>query len=170
MTRHFFQIKFVKESEIALEHRQSGGRPGLDVRTLEPRIGGIISHFNSAWKSSLDSLNGEVLNSFPNFKNGTNILQQALTQFVQYYHRFFYVSERLKPGGREIAQVSGWGGRNLITWSTTIWINPKKYLEFTTLTQLNTNSAPNSVEIFVKLLVPIWKLLIVLKNSANLIF
>jgi hypothetical protein len=107
MTRHFFQIKFVKESEIALEHRQSGGRPGLDVRTLEPRIGGIISHFNSAWKSSLDSLNGEVLNSFPNFKNGTNILQQALTQFVQYYHRFFYVSERLKPGGREIAQISG---------------------------------------------------------------
>ena len=33
----------------------------------------------------------QVLGSFPNFKNGTNILQQALTQFVQYYHSFHKV-------------------------------------------------------------------------------
>ena len=80
----------MKESEIALENRQSGrsGSNGGDLRNQESRIASIIAHFNSSWKSSLDSLNGEVLNSFPNFKNGTNILQQALTQFVQYYHRF----------------------------------------------------------------------------------
>jgi hypothetical protein len=78
----------VKESEISLEHRQSGRSSGVDLRNQESKIASIIAHFNSSWKSSLDSLNGEVLNSFPNFKNGTNILQQALTQFVQYYHRF----------------------------------------------------------------------------------
>ncbi len=39
-------------------------------------------------QGSLDEINREVLGSFPNFKNGTAILQQALTSFVQYYHRF----------------------------------------------------------------------------------
>lgn len=47
--------------------------------------------FNGKWKTALDHLNKEVLGSFPNFKNGTNILQQALTQFVQHYHNFHKV-------------------------------------------------------------------------------
>lgn len=71
------------ESEAALEIHNQGGRSNFDLRAQESRVGKIISQFNSGWKSSLDSINGEVLNSFPNFKNGTNILQQALTQFVQ---------------------------------------------------------------------------------------
>ena len=58
------------------------------LRSLETKAGPIILSFNGKWKTALDNLNKEVLNSFPNFKNGTNILQQALTQFVQYYHRF----------------------------------------------------------------------------------
>ena len=94
MTHIILQIKFVKESEILLEQRQSGrsggGGGSGDLRNQESKIASIICHFNSSWKTSLDSLNGEVLNSFPNFKNGTNILQQALTQFVQYYHRFSF--------------------------------------------------------------------------------
>ena len=32
------------------------------------------------WKKSLDEINKEILNLFPNFKNGTNILQATLTQ------------------------------------------------------------------------------------------
>jgi hypothetical protein len=51
----------------------------------------LLRNFNSGWKKALDSINGEVLSSFPNFKNGTQILQQTLTQFVQYYHRFHKV-------------------------------------------------------------------------------
>ncbi len=39
----------------------------------------------------MDEINKEVLSSFPNFKNGTAILQQSLTCFVQYYHRFHKV-------------------------------------------------------------------------------
>ncbi len=50
-----FQIKFVKDSELNLEHRQAG-RGGFDFRSQESRIASIISSFNSKWKSSLDTL------------------------------------------------------------------------------------------------------------------
>ncbi len=39
----------------------------------------------------MDDINREVLGSFPNFKNGTAIIQQALTSFVQFYHRLHKV-------------------------------------------------------------------------------
>lgn len=42
----------------------------------------------AGWKKSLDDINKEILHLFPNFKNGTNILQLTLTQLVEYYHRF----------------------------------------------------------------------------------
>lgn len=61
---------------------------GDESKFLEPKAKAIVLAFNNKWKSALDQLNQEVLGSFPNFKNGTNILQQALTQFVQYYHTF----------------------------------------------------------------------------------
>ena len=51
----------------------------------------LLRNFNAGWKRGLDAINQEVLSSFPNFKNGTQILQQTLTQFVQYYHRFHKV-------------------------------------------------------------------------------
>ena len=49
---------------------------------------GIITEFNRDWKKSLDSINSEILSSFPNLKLGTSVLQQSLTSLVQYYHRF----------------------------------------------------------------------------------
>ena len=81
---HFGElIKFVKESE------NEGKQRSPDY------IGRIITGFNSRWKNSLDAINKEVLSSFPNFKNGTEILQMALTQFVQYYHRFHKIVSTL---------------------------------------------------------------------------
>ena len=89
---HFGDLtKFVKEVES-----QKGGDIGSTSRSQE-YIGRIIAGFNSRWKNSLDAINKEVLNSFPNFKNGTEILQMALTQFVQYYHRFHKIVSGLNP-------------------------------------------------------------------------
>ena len=76
-------IKFCRDAENLIEKNQES-----QLRNLEQRAASVILAFNGKWKTALDEINKEVLNSFPNFKNGTNILQQALTQFVQYYHNF----------------------------------------------------------------------------------
>ncbi|GIY84621.1 vacuolar protein sorting-associated protein 52 homolog [Caerostris extrusa] len=39
-------------------------------------------------EKAMDEINGDIMTTFTNFKNGTNILQTALTQLIQYYHRF----------------------------------------------------------------------------------
>ena len=73
-------IKFVKDAESQKE---------TESVKSQDYIGRIITGFNSRWKHSLDAINKEVLSSFSNnLKNATEILQAALTQFVQYYHRF----------------------------------------------------------------------------------
>ncbi len=87
MQPHFGDlIRFIVEAENLIERKEEA-----KLRSQEHRVGNILMAFNGRWKSSLDELNKEVLGSFPNFKNGTNILQQALTQFVQYYHRFYKI-------------------------------------------------------------------------------
>jgi hypothetical protein len=47
----------------------------------------LIRTFNTGWKRSLDDIESEVRTTFPNFKNGHNILQGILAHFVRYYHR-----------------------------------------------------------------------------------
>ena len=81
---HFGQlIQWSKEAERKLD---TGDVEGL--RAEERRVSTIITDFNRDWKKSLDSINSEILSSFPNLKLGTNLLQQCLTSLVQYYHRF----------------------------------------------------------------------------------
>ena len=81
---HFGQlIQWSKESERRLD---SGDLEGLKAE--ERRVSIIIGDFNRDWKKSLDSINSEILSSFPNLKLGTSLLQQCLTSLVQYYHRF----------------------------------------------------------------------------------
>ena len=84
---HFGQlIRFVQQAEILIQNNDHQA-----LSRESQRISQLMKTFNTSWKKSLDSINSEVLSSFPNFKNGTNILQETLTQFVQYYHRFFKV-------------------------------------------------------------------------------
>ena len=51
------------------------------------KITQLIRGFNSDWKRAIDSINADVMRSFTNFKSGTQILQAALTQLMQIYHR-----------------------------------------------------------------------------------
>jgi len=76
-------IQWSKEAERKLD---AGDLEAL--RAEEKRVTTIIVDFSRDWKKSLDSINGEILSSFPNLKLGTSLLQQALTTLVQYYHRF----------------------------------------------------------------------------------
>ena len=84
LEQHFgAMIGWLKEAERKLDRGDVEG-----LRQEERRVTQIIQNFSSEWKRSLDSINGEIMTSFPNLKLGTGILQQSLTQLVQYYHRF----------------------------------------------------------------------------------
>ncbi|XP_057289466.1 vacuolar protein sorting-associated protein 52 homolog [Hydractinia symbiolongicarpus] len=76
-------MSFVKETEPMLEKGQANY-----IRVNEGRVEQLIRDFAVNWKVAIENMNQEVMRSFSNFKNGTNILQAALTQLIQYYHRF----------------------------------------------------------------------------------
>ncbi|XP_041739746.1 vacuolar protein sorting-associated protein 52 homolog isoform X1 [Coregonus clupeaformis] len=79
-------IAFVKESEALIEKGQ------LDrLKNDEARITQLVRGFSSTWKQSVEALSQNVMRSFTNFKNGTGIIQGALTQLIQYYHGFHKV-------------------------------------------------------------------------------
>ncbi|TKR81701.1 hypothetical protein L596_015532 [Steinernema carpocapsae] len=78
-------IAFVNECEPLVEQSHTQ----LLIRYANSgHITDIVKAFSADWKKSIDAINREILTSFTNFKNGTNILQTAFTQLVQYYHRF----------------------------------------------------------------------------------
>lgn len=76
-------VRFVKDCEMATSRGLTEALRGEERRATQ-----TISSFMAGWKKSLDEINKEILHLFPNFKNGTNILQLTLTQLVEYYHRF----------------------------------------------------------------------------------
>lgn len=79
-------IAFVKEAEALLEKGQLERLRGEEARVTQ-----LARGFSSTWKSSVEALSQDVMRSFSNFKNGTGIIQGALTQLIQYYHRFHKV-------------------------------------------------------------------------------
>nr|XP_025979347.1 vacuolar protein sorting-associated protein 52 homolog [Dromaius novaehollandiae] len=79
-------IAFVKESEALIEKGQLERLRGEEARVTQ-----LVRGFSSTWKASVEALSQDVMRSFSNFKNGTSIIQGALTQLIQYYHRFHKV-------------------------------------------------------------------------------
>ncbi|CAK9304059.1 unnamed protein product [Gordionus sp. m RMFG-2023] len=51
-------------------------------------IRAIIKFFNEDRSKAIEAMNSEIMQSFTNFKNGTNVLQVVLSKLIQYYHRF----------------------------------------------------------------------------------
>ncbi|XP_013412635.1 vacuolar protein sorting-associated protein 52 homolog isoform X2 [Lingula anatina] len=76
-------MSFVKECEVQLEKGNTE-----QLKHQERRVQQIVRGFNSEWKKAIELTNQDAMRSFTNFKNGTQILQGALTQLIQYYHRF----------------------------------------------------------------------------------
>ncbi|CAI9168189.1 unnamed protein product [Rangifer tarandus platyrhynchus] len=79
-------VAFVKEAEALIERGQADRLRGEEARVTQ-----LIRGFGSSWKSSVESLSQDVMRSFTNFRNGTSIIQGALTQLIQLYHRFHRV-------------------------------------------------------------------------------
>lgn len=84
LSPHFGEImQFVKECEHLNEKGQVE-----ELKKYEKKSLALVQNFSNNWKKSLEELNREVLLSFPNLVTGSGLLQLALTQLVQYYHRF----------------------------------------------------------------------------------
>ncbi|XP_048345019.1 vacuolar protein sorting-associated protein 52 homolog [Sphaerodactylus townsendi] len=79
-------IAFVKEAEALAERGQLERLRGEEARVTQ-----LVRGFAGTWKAAVESLSQDVMRSFTNFKNGTTIIQGALTQLIQYYHRFHKV-------------------------------------------------------------------------------
>uniref|UniRef100_UPI00358F60B9 vacuolar protein sorting-associated protein 52 homolog isoform X4 n=1 Tax=Myxine glutinosa TaxID=7769 RepID=UPI00358F60B9 len=76
-------VAFVKDTESHLEKGQ------LDkLRQSESQVVALVRGFAATWKQAIEAISEDVMRSFTNFKNGTGIIQAALTQLIQYYHRF----------------------------------------------------------------------------------
>lgn len=78
-------IQFVKEGEQILESNKNNDQ---ETRALERKSLSLVASFSTGWKQSLEEIHREVLVSFPNLVTGSGLLQLALTNFVQYYHKF----------------------------------------------------------------------------------
>ncbi|KAI1285484.1 Vacuolar protein sorting-associated protein 52 -like protein [Halotydeus destructor] len=81
---HFgHMMSFVKDCEAYLE-RQDGDLLSKE----EKKVTSLVKGFNGTWRKAIEDINREVMTCFTNFKCGNNIQQTALTQIIQYYHRF----------------------------------------------------------------------------------
>ncbi|CAG9566819.1 unnamed protein product [Danaus chrysippus] len=76
-------MQFVKEGEQLLESDKKNELANLEKKSLS-----LVTSFTAGWKQSLEEIHREVLVSFPNLVTGSGLLQMALTNFVQYYHKF----------------------------------------------------------------------------------
>ncbi|CAD0196112.1 unnamed protein product [Chrysodeixis includens] len=85
-------IQFVKEGEQLLDSDRKTELANLERKSLS-----LVASFSSGWKQSLEEIHREVLISFPNLVTGSGLLQMALTNFVQYYHKF---AKLLTPNAR----------------------------------------------------------------------
>lgn len=47
--------------------------------------------FAKEFKSALKQIDSDIMRSFPNFRNGTGILQEVLTELILIYERFLTI-------------------------------------------------------------------------------
>ncbi|EDS27049.1 vacuolar protein sorting [Culex quinquefasciatus] len=85
-------IQYVKDCEQLLEREQTDEFKRQERRSLQ-----LVASFSVNWKKSLEELNREVFLSFPSLVTGSQLLQLALAQLVQYYHKFYKL---LTPSAR----------------------------------------------------------------------
>lgn len=93
LSPHFGSIiQLVKESEALIEKGQED-----DLKRQEGKALALVQSFTNNWKRALEEINREVLQSFPSLVLGSTLVQGAMTQLVQYYHRLHKI---LPPNAR----------------------------------------------------------------------
>lgn len=85
-------IQLVKESEALIDKGQAD-----DLKRQERKALALVQSFTNNWKRALEEINREVLTSFRSLVLGEALVQRAMTQLVQYYHRLHKI---LPPNAR----------------------------------------------------------------------
>eukprot|EP01116_Phalansterium_solitarium_P008607 TRINITY_DN22544_c0_g1_i1.p1 TRINITY_DN22544_c0_g1~~TRINITY_DN22544_c0_g1_i1.p1 ORF type:complete len:734 (-),score=256.38 TRINITY_DN22544_c0_g1_i1:92-2293(-) len=61
---------------------------GSEIRADVVEVERLAVHFTAEWKVIINKINTDVMNMFPNFRNGLEVSKQVLTQLALYYARF----------------------------------------------------------------------------------
>ncbi|KAJ2821273.1 Vacuolar protein sorting-associated protein 52, partial [Coemansia sp. 'formosensis'] len=113
LEKHFGYLKlFVVDAE-----RQS------DIAQISAdELGRTASVFNGEWRAQISAINSSIVQSFSNFRTGTEILHVVLGQLIIYYTRFHSLYDkriaRRAASASEICQPVG---------VQTVMVDIKKY-------------------------------------------
>lgn len=70
---------------------------GASFAVDESAVEALVSDFASNWRAGIQQINDDVMAYFANFRNGMEILKQALTQLLLYYTRFQDIIKKSFP-------------------------------------------------------------------------
>lgn len=87
-------IFFVKEMTPIAAAAASGTGTPLDQHVKPGSVEKLVKDFAGCWKQGIEAINANVMNYFPNFKTGMEILKQVLTQLLLYYQRFLDIVQK----------------------------------------------------------------------------
>jgi len=107
-------VSFVRQTEQminSLAKQQSEGEATGELNLDEAIVESLVKEFSSKWRGGVKQINDGVLAYFSNFRNGTDILKQVLTQLLLYYTRFQDIIKRVwaskpPPFSREIVSTA----------------------------------------------------------------
>ncbi|KAJ2163993.1 Vacuolar protein sorting-associated protein 52, partial [Coemansia sp. RSA 551] len=101
LERHFGYLKlFVVDAE-----QQS------DIGQISPDgLSHVASTFNAEWRAQISAINSSIIQSFSNFRTGTEILHAVLGQLIIYYTRFHSLFDKRfarRAGATAVCQPVG---------------------------------------------------------------
>lgn len=79
-------ICFIKDCEVFLERDDQEA-----LKNSERKVSILVDTFNLNWQKALDEIGRDVMSSFSNFENGSNIQQVTISQLLQYHARFLKI-------------------------------------------------------------------------------
>ncbi|CAH0482526.1 unnamed protein product [Peronospora belbahrii] len=98
---HFEKRRVTSEETPRFEELRAGQREKFVEEELATYfakliqfIEQIVHEFALTWRAGIETINGNVMTYFSNFRNGMEILKQVLTQLLLYYTRFVEVVKR----------------------------------------------------------------------------
>ncbi|KAJ2820194.1 Vacuolar protein sorting-associated protein 52, partial [Coemansia erecta] len=73
-------------------------------------LGHVASTFNAEWRAQISAINSSIIQSFSNFRTGTEILHAVLGQLIIYYTRFHSLFDKRlarRTGAAAVCQPVG---------------------------------------------------------------